>query len=80
MNKEFNTIDIAIYDYMQGLNFFYKIEVPIDEDVDEWVDVLMTLKGHKHSSCSWSGMSLDDIVDETETPITYQELRAVEDK
>ena len=79
MNKT-KIIDISIFDYGVGGIYFYKIEIEENADVEEAVYNLMELKDHKESNCYWSGMSLEDIVNETHTTITYQELKAMEDK
>ena len=40
----------------------------------------MELKNHNEKNCYRSSMSLEDIVNKTHTKITYQELKAMEDK
>ena len=79
MNKT-KIIDISIFDYGVGGIYFYKIEIEENADVEEAVYNLMELKDHKESNCYWSGMSLEDIVNETHIKITHQELKAIEDK
>ena len=73
-------INISIIDYGFGGIYFYKIEVEKDADIDIAVSNLMELKNHKESNCYWSSMSLEDIVNETHTKITHQELKAMEEK
>ena len=79
MNKT-KIIDISIFDYGVGGIYFYKIEIEENADVEEAVYNLMELKDHKERNCYWSSMSLEDIVNETHTTITYQELKAMGDK
>tara|TARA_R110002020_G_scaffold182445_1_gene377888 strand:+ start:125 stop:364 length:240 start_codon:yes stop_codon:yes gene_type:complete len=79
MNKT-NIEHISIFDYGSGGIFFYKIEVEKDTDIENAVLNLMELKEHNFNDCYWSTMCMNDIVNETHTTITYQELKDVEDK
>lgn len=72
--------NISIIDYGVGGIYFYKIEIEESADIEEAVYNLMELKNHNEKNCYWSSMSLEDIVNKTHTKITYQELKAMEDK
>ena len=77
------TAIVCINDYGSGGIYFYKIEMGDDEDhtyLDEYVDNLMTLKGHHHKTCTWTSQSPEDTVDETDTIITHEELISVEEE
>lgn len=75
-----NIEHICINDYGYGGIYFYKIEIKENADIEETVFNLMELKNHKQSDCYWSTMCMNDIVNKTHTTITYQELKAMEDK
>jgi|TARA_Y100000015_G_C2381656_1_gene85294 hypothetical protein len=72
--------DISIIDYGSGGIFFYKIQLEKDFDIEQSVLNLMDLKGHKESNCHWSVMCMNDIINNTNTIITHQELKAMENK
>jgi hypothetical protein len=78
--NETKIIEVSIFDYGSGGIYFYKIEVEQDTDIEIAVYNLMELKNHYSNSCYWSTMCMNDIVNETHTTITYQELKAMEDK
>ena len=75
-----NIEHICINDYGSGGIYFYKIEVEKDADIEKAVFNLMELKDHYHKTCSWTGQSPEEFVDETHTIITHEELKAMEDK
>tara|TARA_B100000035_G_scaffold74048_2_gene61371 strand:+ start:93 stop:332 length:240 start_codon:yes stop_codon:yes gene_type:complete len=79
MNKT-EIIEVSIFDYGYGGIYFYKIEVEQKWDIEDAVYNLMELKNHDSNSCYWSTMCMNDIVNETHKTITYQELKAMEDK
>lgn len=70
-----NIEHISIFDYGIGGIFFYKIEVEKDNDVEDSVLKLMTLKDHNESNCYWSTMGMNDIVNETHSTINQSQLQ-----
>ena len=66
---ETNIEHICINDYGSGGIYFYKIEVEKDADIENAVFNLMELKDHYHKTCSWTGQSPEEFVDETQMPL-----------
>lgn len=71
------TKTICITDLNRGGLFFYKVEISDQQDIYEVVANLMILKNHKESECDWANLEIKDIVDNTETIISTEQLNQV---